>query len=282
MLVALDLDRTLIYSRTSMGAVPDDLGLRIVEWYDGAPLSHVTEHAWAELGALMDAALVVPVTTRSPAQLARVTLPRAAPYAICANGAVLFVDGQPDPEWAAATRLLVASSEPLATVRPLLEEMADRPWVRLVRDVEDVFCYLVAESREDIPLDWIAEVAAAAAVAGWTLSLQGRKVYLVPDALSKGAGLLRLADRLAERREQRPVTLAAGDSLLDAPLLEAADHAIRPAHGELHDLDWSAPGVAVTSRSGILAGEDVVAWALDHVRGVTSQAPATFSGPGPS
>ena len=57
MLVALDLDRTLIYSRTSMGPVADDLGLRIVEWYDGAPLSHVTDRGWMLLGELMELAL---------------------------------------------------------------------------------------------------------------------------------------------------------------------------------------------------------------------------------
>ncbi|GAA4804882.1 HAD family hydrolase [Nocardioides caeni] len=273
MLVALDLDRTLIYSRTSMGPVPDDLGLRIVEWYDGAPLSHVTDRAWALLGELMTVADVVPVTTRSPAQLARVGLPRVPGHAICANGAVLLVDGEPDPEWQRATLRAVAGADPLADVRPLLEAVADEPWVRLVRDVEDVFCYLVAESREQIPLDWVAEVAASAALGGWGLSLQGRKVYLVPDALSKGAGLQRLAERL----DPTPVTLAAGDSLLDAPLLLAADHAIRPAHGELHDLDWSAPGVGVTARSGILAGEDVLDWALARVharRDVSGLAPS--------
>jgi hypothetical protein len=53
--------------------------------------------------------------------------------------------------------------------------------------------------------------------------------------------------------------LAAGDSLLDADMLRAADEAFRPAHGELHDTGWMAPHVTVTDADGVLAGEELVA-----------------------
>jgi hypothetical protein len=54
--------------------------------------------------------------------------------------------------------------------------------------------------------------------------------------------------------------LAAGDSLLDADLLEAADAAIRPAHGELADTGWIRPHVAVTAARGGWAGAEILAW----------------------
>ncbi len=89
------------------------------------------------------------------------------------------------------------------------------------------------------------------------MSLQGRKVYAVPAGLSKAAAVQRLADRLGSR-----VLLAAGDSLLDRGLLElvlaAGGAAVRPAHGELHDLGWT--GCHVTVAAGAHAGEELLGW----------------------
>jgi hypothetical protein len=69
------------------------------------------------------------------------------------------------------------------------------------------------------------------------------------------------------RRTGATAVLAAGDSLLDADLLEMADLAVRPAHGELHEIGWRRPHLEVTDASGVLAGEDIVRRMLDHVLG---------------
>ena len=75
----------------------------------------------------------------------------------------------------------------------------------------------------------------------------------MPDGLlCKGAAARSLADRLGV-----PL-LAAGDSLLDAALLTAADVAIRPAHGELHHTRFD--GAAVTSASGADAAQEILAF----------------------
>ena len=60
----------------------------------------------------------------------------------------------------------------------------------------------------------------------------------------------------------------AGDSLLDAPLLElglTSAGAVRPAHGELHDLGWAPPGLHVTTSSGARAGEELLEWLAARV-----------------
>ena len=88
--------------------------------------------------------------------------------------------------------------------------------------------------------------------------MQGRKVYAVPAGLSKAAA----AARLRRPARRRPVLLAAGDSLLDRPLLELAvasgGAAVRPAHGELHELGFA--GAHVTAASGARAGEELLGW----------------------
>ena len=83
-------------------------------------------------------------------------------------------------------------------------------------------------------------------------------MYCLPDGLTKAAAAAEVA-----RRTGATTTLAAGDSLLDAELLRAADRSIRPAHGELHDARWSAPGTAVTAASGIAAGQEIAEWLLE-------------------
>ena len=60
------------------------------------------------------------------------------------------------------------------------------------------------------------------------------------------------------RRLDGPLVLAAGDSLLDQSMLETADLAFRPAHGELDDEGFTIDTLTVTERRGILAGEELL------------------------
>lgn len=256
-LVAVDLDRTLIYSPAAVGE-SEVSALRVVEMYDGAPLSRMTDRAWGLLTELMDLTELVPVTTRSIEQYQRVELPKVPAYALCTNGGTLLVDGVPDLSWRAESFDIAARSAPLAEASALLEAVADSGWVKFVRSVEDLFCYLVAVERSALPAAWVADLVESAEALGWRVSVQGRKVYVVPDGISKESGVIRLRQRLGSDG----LVLAAGDSLLDAGMLAAADHAIRPAHGELHDAGWDSAGVTVTGRAGVLAGEDVLDWLL--------------------
>ncbi|MGW6130248.1 HAD family hydrolase [Cellulomonas sp. NPDC055163] len=260
--VACDLDRTLIYSRAAM-ALPDgpEPELVCVEHYDGAPLSYVTGRAERLLVELAASAVVVPTTTRTRAQLARIRIPGPpSPYAIAANGGILLVDGEPDAAWTAAVReLLAASSVPLADVREHMRTAFDDAWTLSRREAEELFCYAVVD-RAALPAGFVEDLSGWAAERGWTVSLQGRKLYVVPAALTKGAAVTALADRVGAAR-----VLAAGDSLLDADLLDAAHAGVRPAHGELAESGWTRPHVAVTPRAGILAGEDVLTWLLGEV-----------------
>jgi len=64
--------------------------------------------------------------------------------------------------------------------------------------------------------------------------------------------------RAVARRTGAALTLAAGDSLLDADLLLAADRGWRPGHGELADENWTAPAISALPERGVLAGERIL------------------------
>ncbi|WP_163549490.1 sucrose-6-phosphate hydrolase [Candidatus Frankia nodulisporulans] len=284
-LAALDLDKTLIFSARSLllpipvapaegssaavssaedslasaaGAAGAAVVVREVERYNGAPQSYATARELELLAELDRVAVVVPVTTRTLAQYRRVDLGIRPRYAIAANGGHLLVDGEPDPAWAATVAADLTGCAPPATMLGLAERFA-AGWARTVRAADDLFVYVVAHDRLDIPD--LAALTVQVEAGGWSVSQQGRKVYLVPTALTKQ----RAVDEVRRRTGTR-VQLAAGDSVLDIPMLLAADAAVRPAHGELHELAWTAPHVTITADAGGRAGEQLLSALLAQVR----------------
>ncbi|WP_254667916.1 HAD family hydrolase [Streptomyces griseus] len=256
-LVASDLDRTLIYSAAALQLpMPDEQAPRLlcVEVYEHKPLSYMTEQAARLLDELARTTVFVPTTTRTREQYGRIHLPGPAPrYAICANGGHLLVDGVPDRDWQGQVAARLADEcASLEEVRAHLLATADPAWLLKERVAENVFAYLVVD-RPALPGSWVKELSAWAEPRGWTVSLQGRKIYAVPKPLTKSAAMYEVA-----RRCGATTTLAAGDSLLDADLLTAADHGWRPGHGELADSGWGAPHVEVLRQRGVAAGEEIL------------------------
>lgn len=255
--VASDLDRTLIYSAAALAlTVPDEQAPRLltVEVHESRPLSYMTETAARLLVELADTVRFVPATTRTRKQYRRIKLPGPMPdYAICANGGHLLVGGRTDHDWNAEMRRRLADgSAPLGQVRAHLAATADPEWLRKERVAEDLFAYLVVD-RDRLPAGWVKELAAWAEPLGWTVSLQGRKIYAVPKPLSKSAALAEIVRRTGAER-----VLAAGDSLLDVDLLQAAHIGWTPGHGELADTGWTAPHVVALPTGGVAAGEQIL------------------------
>lgn len=278
-LVALDLDGTLLYSARMLRLPDDDLlapRLVVAEVWRGAPLTYCTRRTETLLERLATSAHVVPVTTRTRAQYARVRLfegsgptsgdadrhtarrdlePR---YAVVANGGHLLVDGRPDEDWARHVRSTVDGvCRPVAEVAQALQRVTDGHRVSELRLAEDLFTY-VAVDPATLPGEALTELADWCSGGGWRVSLQGRRLYCVPEPLTKSAAVAEVA-----RRTGAPRVLAAGDSLLDRDVLELADQAVRPAHGELHEIGWQQQHLIVTAASGVAAGEEIVRLMLE-------------------
>jgi hypothetical protein len=261
-LVASDLDRTLIYSRNAARLGEGRPSLRCVEVYEGDPASYMTVAAARSLEALARTAVFVPVTTRIPQQFARVSLPGPPPrYAITANGGQLLVDGEADPAWSRRVANELAGTVPLAEVWAQVSRVCRADFTLKLRNAADLFCYAVMRT-EALPTGFVEDVTGWAAERGWRTSLQGRKLYWVPEALTKSAAMAEVGRRVGAH-----LTLAAGDSLLDVDLLLGADRSIHPSHGELFDQGWSAPRVERTTQRGVLAGEEILTWFAEHAAG---------------
>jgi len=254
-LAASDLDRTLIYSPKALSLGSDTAPLLCVEMHDGKQASFMTAEAGQALVSLAAVSTIVPVTTRVPEQFHRVTLPGPPPrYAVAANGGVLYVDGSLDRDWSAGVVRALTAAVPLALVWEHAGSICRPEWTVKLRNASGLFCYAVLH-RDRLPAGFLAQTTEWAAQRGWRVSLQGRKLYWVPEMLTKMAAVAEVA-----RRIDADIVLAAGDSLLDVELLVGADLGIHPRHGELHETGWSAPTVVQTAAVGVLAGEEIVRW----------------------
>ena len=212
LLFACDIDNTLISShRHPHGGWP------CVEWLGGREQAYMSPGTARLLEGLPPGLTLVPATTRSREQYLRLRLPGKMPLALTANGADLLVDGTPDPAWRAGSDARIAPWR--GELDRLLAILEGQGPLTSLRIVDGAFLFAGCPDG-----DGARRVAAS--LAGRTslgIAVTGRKLYLLPPPLDKGAALIRLTRRLGAKR-----TAAAGDSAMDLPMLRAADVAIAP------------------------------------------------------
>ena len=203
-----DLDGTLIFS-----AARKQVGDIVIERKDGREISCMTERQSELFPRLTN---VIPVTTRSVEQYRRIEFARVGfepRYALCANGGILLVDGEPDAEWSERSADIFRECEAeLSHFRKRLESDPDRNFE--VRLVDGLFLF-TKSSEPSETLRYLGEGELCESF------FTGEKVYVIPKKLNKGAAVKRLAERLGLAE-----FAAAGDSLMDISMLNAADIAV--------------------------------------------------------
>lgn len=270
--VGTDLDRTMVYSQSSMqieDGLKEDLLFKVVEIYEKRPLSFMTSTAYLNLEIINSHAHLVPVTTRTEKQFKRIKIPGTTSfdltsdlkqYAVTTNGAKILVNGVADEEWSAKMESgFDGNVATVAEAHDYMKQFKKAPWVKDYRNAEDYFLYMLID-RAEAPEHVLNEIRSKMDSFKWTTSLQGRKIYFVPEFITKGGAFAEVIKRV-----NGDYSIASGDSLLDASLMETADISIRPRHGELEDIGYAAANNVVTNKSGIFAGEEITARILAQV-----------------
>lgn len=255
LVVASDLDRTVIWSAGAAGDVSDG---HCVEEYQGAPLTFIHRRSVDTLRVLLSGGHLVPVTTRTEAQYRRVMLPGGpARFAICLNGGRVLVDDAEDLGFRSDLEASLHGSTPLAEVTPVMER-----WTKSVRDTlgtcrlrnaEGLFSYAVFHTPVAAGPETDA-LRAAGAELGWQTSVQGRKVYLVPTRLTKESALAYLEATYGVK-----VLATAGDSLLDLGMLAKFGRGWVPRDSELHKAGLQPADSTLTRGTGLTAGAEILA-----------------------
>lgn len=269
MIFASDLDQTLIYShRSFLMNVKVAEAVSPIEWFEDRYISYITQAALSKLRRLAGELLFVPVTTRTKLQYERIDFLNydiRFDYAVTSNGGKVFYRGSEDQEWRRLIRETRQGCLEAADLIAKFDEIRHPFWVHpnSGKMADDLFYYCVIE-REKIPLAELAAFKLWAKDNGWELSIQGRKLYLVPRNVSKNAAV-----QYIKAKEGIHYVAAAGDSLLDLDMLKDADFPVAPAHGELYalnaqnDLEKTSrlEKIRFTKKNGIGAGEEI----LDYV-----------------
>lgn len=211
-LFTCDIDNTLIYSKR----YPHD-GWLCVEWIHDDEQAYISPATMLMLSEVMKRTILVGVTSRSVEQYLRLRLPEKLSIALTANGADLLLDDMPDPLWRQETdRLLAPWQEELKRCYQILA-LKDS-YIRC-RIVDEAYLFVYCNTNIDPPSD----AAALQARTDLSVIVDGKKIYLLPPPLNKGASVVRLMQRLNIQH-----CIAAGDSTMDLPMLYFADQAIAP------------------------------------------------------
>ena len=268
MLFASDLDQTLIYSPKSFRVSPGQSmpAVSSVELYKGREISFMADSAIAKLKKIAAHSLFIPVTTRTIEQYRRIFLfhEQIVPgYGVVSSGGNIIVNGSVDSTW--SDQVAMNMAQMCLCVEDMLvslHELCHESWAGPIRMADGLFYYCVVE-RDKVPLADIESFALWAKEQQWTVSLQGRKLYIVPKVINKWDAVAYIRDMV-----QAKLVIAAGDSLLDLCMLEQADYAIAPCHGELWDRYSSgevlAQGINFTKQAGILAANDILNYVDEH------------------
>ena len=200
-LFACDLDGTLIHSYKKFRE--GDICLEI---YDGQKQSFISPEALELLKKIAAKILFVPVTTRSIAQYRRIfwTEDFFPSLAVVANGAYLLNSGRQEN----FLREVAAPYE--AELKIQHEKFSDDTRFNICRIVDESFLFL--KCRDDLD--------AAKIFFDTNLDVQhtGKKIYLFPPELNKGAALKLLTKKFSTEK-----IICAGDSEIDLPMFKLAD-----------------------------------------------------------
>jgi hypothetical protein len=254
---ASDVDRTLIHPLDELALCGEPApAVRVMEVYKGRAVSCASERGLSLLAEVARRAAFVPVTTRSREQYARLeAIPELARLAVTTNGAVILRDGVADPDWTREVDARLADSAPTAWAEERLLAAAG-DWLLRHRDCEARFLYGIVE-RDAVPAGAVEALDEELRPAGWEAVLHGRKLYLLPLALTKWAAVERVVAELGP--EAGPLATA-GDSLLDACLFDGPGVSVAfcPARGELAVRRSSLPLMRLTSAHHVLGTEEML------------------------
>lgn len=263
MIFASDLDQTLIYSRKAFRTSIEDEHIQLIETLDGKEISFITHKTISLLKELQLQAQFIPVTTRTIEQFQRITLFQTEiipEYAITSNGGNILHNGKLDTTWKNIQTERLAACMEKEDVLTEFQNIAHEEWVISQKTADDLFHYCIIK-RDNIPYDELHSFTTWLNKQGWAHSLQGRKLYFVPKPVNKWDAVQYVQEKL-----QVKTVITAGDSLLDLCMLERANHAIAPLHGEFETKQRCLlPHIERTNEIGIYAAEEIVDKALQMI-----------------
>lgn len=244
-LLGTDLDRTIIFSEKFIEQhnKQDWKDNHIcLEHYNGKPLSYVTKETFNYLYNLLespyDKNTFIPITTRSIEQFKRINLISNFPYAITNNGGVILKYGKPIKEW---TDFINYQKEKLkVSYQEIIDLYTNNPemYEKEGKLVDELFLFIKIKDLNKNKVEiFLKDLESKLLNTGWTFTLQGKKLYIIPEYIRKDRALLYLINN--QLKEFSNVVITAGDGKLDLDLIEFGDINFIPINSEVYNILYS-------------------------------------------
>lgn len=262
MMFASDLDRTLIYSDRALsefGHAGKD-GLVGVERKGGQAVAFMTKKAHKALKEISGQMLFVPVTTRTLDQYKRVFIFQEnmpVTYAVTSNGANIFYHGKSLPEWDTAVQQRLKNE--CALIEDMIAASKAYELNGSLKKADNLFFYYILSDQ--LTTEEKNRMSKIAESNGWRVSLQGKKLYFVPNPVCKGEAV-----KFIKEREGIHSIFGAGDSLLDHDFLKVCDFPYVPNHGELAKDKTRSLSYHISQNTGVKAGEEILSAILGSIK----------------
>lgn len=217
MLYFSDLDRTIIYSDKFIKK--DKSKYECIEVLDGKNISYMTPESIDLIKEILKTRNFIPVTTRSVEQFTRIKFTDHGinyKWSIVSNGGIILYNGKPYKKWNEIMKESLKEAEQLENVVKQFENIAPQiPGISKTRTVDGMFFYIVVDLDKFV-LSSLDEFKEYLEKKKWKFYKTGRKVYFLPEVLSKENAIRFLMNELEENE-----FAALGDSEMDRGMVTA-------------------------------------------------------------
>lgn len=235
-ILASDLDRTLIYSRHFLkDRVEGHFCVEVIKEED---FSFITQEAKEKLDNILNSKFAknfIPCTTRSINQFKRINIFNQFPYAVTTNGGTILVNGEPSSEW----NLEIQKNKKKLSVsyenmRKLILSLYNNYFTQEFKLVDEIFYYTKVHSRptesQEIK-EMLEDLTKTLKNTGWTYTLQGLKLYIIPEYVTKENALDYLINKFFNLKT---FVITSGDGNLDIGLIHYGDLSYIPENSHAH------------------------------------------------
>ncbi|MEX3621814.1 HAD family hydrolase [Viridibacillus arvi] len=262
-----DLDRTLIYSNHMMSLYPTTRLKTAVERKGDVETSWMCDETMELLKEVREKTLFVPVTTRARHQYERIhAIQELHPLvAVTSNGGTILENGKPDLVWAKQLRQSIEdSSVPDEQMLRIMKDIKYADWMERSLYIDDLF-YVNHVHLENVQVDALQQLKEELHELGWHLLLQKKKLYMLPNVLTKEAAVSYIKNKYSFDYH-----FAAGDSILDYNMLAMADRSYTPLHGDMKDKEpKKLMQTHYSKENGTAFTKELLQDVLEHVNRVT-------------